>query len=238
MSHTGTSHVTHMSKSCYTHEWVMSHTWMSHVTHMDDWYDTYDTCKHMQTHANTPISMGVTLFFSARQDHTHERVMSHKWTSHVTHMKESCYTYGWVIWHVQYTQTHVFRRASGLMWWLRWVGSIKLQVSFAEYHLFYRALLQKRPIILRSLLIVATPYLPCREGKTWSPSRWVSLLTYCVSYNSSMCVTWLIHMFDMTYSYVWFCSARQDHTYDESRYAYGWVMSHIWTSHETYIRRA
>ena len=33
--------------------------------------------------------------------------------------------------------------------------------TFAEYCLFYRALLQKRPIILRSLLIVATPYLSC-----------------------------------------------------------------------------
>jgi len=32
------------------------------------------------------------------------------------------------------------------MGWLRLVGSLKLQVSFAEYHLFYRALLQKRPI--------------------------------------------------------------------------------------------
>jgi len=31
-------------------------------------------------------------------------------------------------------------------------------VPFAEYRLFYRALLQKRPIILRSLLIEATPY--------------------------------------------------------------------------------
>ena len=39
-----------------------------------------------------------------------------------------------------------------------YVGSLKLQVSFAEYSLFYRALLQKRPIIIRSLLIVATPY--------------------------------------------------------------------------------
>jgi len=29
---------------------------------------------------------------------------------------------------------------------------------FAEYRLFYRALLQKRPITLRSLLMVATPY--------------------------------------------------------------------------------
>ena len=33
--------------------------------------------------------------------------------------------------------------------WLRLVGSLKLQVSFAEYSLFYRALLQKRSIILR-----------------------------------------------------------------------------------------
>jgi len=44
------------------------------------------------------------------------------------------------------------------MGWLRLVGSLKSLVSFAEYRLFYRALLQKRPVILRSLLSVATPY--------------------------------------------------------------------------------
>jgi len=44
------------------------------------------------------------------------------------------------------------------MGWQRLVGSLKLEVSFAEYRLFYRALLQKRPMILRSLRIVATPY--------------------------------------------------------------------------------
>ena len=44
------------------------------------------------------------------------------------------------------------------MGWLHVVGSFKLWVSFVEYRLFYRALLQKRPIVLRSLLIVATPY--------------------------------------------------------------------------------
>jgi len=42
--------------------------------------------------------------------------------------------------------------------WLRLIGSLKLGFSFAEYHLFSRALLQKRPIIIKSLLIVATPY--------------------------------------------------------------------------------
>ena len=43
------------------------------------------------------------------------------------------------------------------MGWLRIVGSLKLKVSFAEYRLFCRALLKKRPIFLRSLLMVATP---------------------------------------------------------------------------------
>jgi len=45
--------------------------------------------------------------------------------------------------------------------------SLKLYVSFAEYSLFYRALLQERPIILWSLIIVATPYLP---GPMWDRS--------------------------------------------------------------------
>ena len=57
------------------------------------------------------------------------------------------------------------------MGWLRLVGSIKSQVSFAEYSLFYRALLQKKPIISRSLLIIATPYQyemhPGREVGGW-----------------------------------------------------------------------
>jgi len=44
------------------------------------------------------------------------------------------------------------------MGWLRLVGPLKIYVSFAEHHLFYRALFQKRPIIWRSPLIVATLY--------------------------------------------------------------------------------
>jgi len=44
------------------------------------------------------------------------------------------------------------------MGWLRLVGSLKLHVSFAEYSLFYSSLLQKRPVILRSLLVKATQY--------------------------------------------------------------------------------
>jgi len=43
---------------------------------------------------------------------------------------------------------------------------LKIIGLFAEYSLFYWALLQKRPMILRSLLIVATPYL-CLESPVW-----------------------------------------------------------------------
>ena len=37
------------------------------------------------------------------------------------------------------------------MGWLRLAGSFKLHVYFAEYSLFYRALLQKRPIVFKEL---------------------------------------------------------------------------------------
>jgi len=44
------------------------------------------------------------------------------------------------------------------MGWLRLVGSLKTQVSFAKQPCKRDNILQKRPTILWSLLIVATPY--------------------------------------------------------------------------------
>ena len=58
----------------------------------------------------------------------------------------------------EHTYTHIILVGKVLrlyVWhtrWLQLVGSLKLYVSFAEYSLFYRALSQKRPILLRSLL--------------------------------------------------------------------------------------
>jgi len=42
--------------------------------------------------------------------------------------------------------------------WLWSVGFWKFKVSLAEYRLFYRAILQKRPVIWSILLTEATPY--------------------------------------------------------------------------------
>jgi len=44
------------------------------------------------------------------------------------------------------------------MGWLRLVGSFKLLVSFAKEPYKRDYILRKRPMILRTLLIVATPY--------------------------------------------------------------------------------
>jgi len=71
------------------------------------------------------------------------------------------------------------------MGWLRSVGSIKLWVSFAEYCLFYRALLQNRPMILSILLTNATSYL---DSVTLCLLQCVlQNLLQCLKCNSSVC---------------------------------------------------
>jgi len=45
-----------------------------------------------------------------------------------------------------------------LMGWLRWVGSLKVKISNANKPYKRHDILPKRPVILRSLLIVAIPY--------------------------------------------------------------------------------
>jgi len=80
---------------------------------------------------------------------THECVTSHLYISRVAYMNESYH-----IWMYDVT----YECATIPMGWLRLVGSLKSWVSFAEYRLFCRALLQKRPVISRSLRIEASPY--------------------------------------------------------------------------------
>ena len=69
--------------------------------------------------------------------------------------------------------------------------------------LFYRALLQKRPVILRSL------HECTHECMTWYTRMYAWLIHMCdmthsyVWHDSFTCVTWLIHMCDMTHSCVW-----------------------------------
>jgi len=76
------------------------------------------------------------------------------------------------------------------------VGSIKLYVSFAEYSLFYRVLLQKRPIILSILLTKATPYMHthkatpyihCETRQSMTYASYLSLLQNILSFIGFFC---------------------------------------------------
>jgi len=104
--------------------------------------------------------------------------VSHIWMSHVAYVDEP---------------TALQHTATQTMGWLRLVGSLKLQVSLAKETYKTDYILQKRPVILRSLLIVATPY--CE----WLPfsSTWAErLYTYIII---CMC---MIYVYVYIYVYV------------------------------------
>jgi len=106
------------------------------------------------------------------------------------------------VWHdafSMYDMTHFLCVTSPVPYvgWLRFVGSFKSWVSFAEYSLFYRALLQKRRIILRSDI-----------------TRSIGVTSHCdmtifmcdkprsnVWHGSFIHETWRIYMPGMTHSY-------------------------------------
>jgi len=91
------------------------------------------------------------------------------------------------------------------MGWLRSVGLIKLQVSLAEYGLFYRALLQKRPIILSILLTEATPYV--KDTKLLQFFLETVFVTYCLTH--CWTYTFLVtFFFSNFFGYFIFCFVR------------------------------
>ena len=116
-------------KSCPTHhQRVMSHTSTSPVPCVSESCCTYHRVLLQISEDSCPTH--------------HQQVMYHtSSTSHVPHIiNESCATHQWVLSHVSVSPV-------AHMCWLRLIGSLKSQVSFAEYRLFHTALLQKRPII-------------------------------------------------------------------------------------------
>jgi len=84
------------------------------------------------------------------------------------------------------------------MGWLRLVGSLKLLVSFAKEPYQRDYILQKRPIILRSLLIVATPYTINYESCT-------HVLIQNIIYSTQVYIHiyMYIHIYIYTYIYIY-----------------------------------
>jgi len=95
----------------------------------------------------------------------------------------------------------------------------KLQVSFAESRLFYRALLQKRPKILRSLPTEATPY-----NKAGTSKVCLSLQNKPVSPQKS-------RVSPQKSRISLHKRPTRGHRTDTAKATYEWVMSHVWMLH-------
>ena len=92
------------------------------------------------------------------------------------------------------------------MGWLRLVGSLKSYVSLTEYSLFYRALLQTRPIILRSLLIVATLYILIYTSMQGDEAQLICTCTFTHLFKTIRTYThthiWPIYAYTYTHEFV------------------------------------
>jgi len=116
-----------------------------------------------------PILLRCKHVFMCVHTHTHTHVCTHAHT-HKTIMLVDCtislgdlHICSRVLWIIPIFQKNCFQHIGTTtdqkinMGWLRLVGSFKLQISFAKEPYQRDDILQKRPMIFRSLLIVATP---------------------------------------------------------------------------------
>ena len=153
----------------------------------------------------------------------------------------------------------IYISSSSGMGWLRLVGrllEIILDVCFAEYSLFYRALLQMRPMILRSLLLQMRPMILRSLLMVATPHRvWRGLVgSHFVWHDSSedflytsYDATWLIYTWDMTHSrvtwligslsaHIFGCHLAHSHIGHDSLICRTWLIHMWWWISHTYVR--
>ena len=87
------------------------------------------------------------------------------------------------------------------MWWLRLIGSWKFLVSFAKELYKRDDILQKRPRILRSLLVEATPY------------RYVSMYVWKNPYLSVQTISIYTYIYIYILAYIYICIYAYSHRY-------------------------
>ena len=151
--------------------------------------------------------------------HRYEWVMFYIWMSRVTHMNESCSSYEWIMSDI----------------WMSRVTDMNESCHRYEWVM--------SQIWMSHVTHVNEPW-HTREWVTWN-IRMSHVMHMNNFIDSFSCVSWLIHMCDVTHSYLWYdpfiCVTRlihmnnRCHSINQSCQTYGWLMSHIWTSHVTHM---
>jgi len=153
-----------------THEQGPSKTQRKRTS--NHWWHQHSTWAPPHTHTHSPLLS----WMCKIREYQHPIFVSDKWSDHLWTLKPLTKE-RWISElrldmikrdNAQITLNEEAGRAPRCMGWLRLVGSLKLQVSFAKETYKRDYVLQKRPIILRCLPIVATPYLNSVEQTLWS----------------------------------------------------------------------
>jgi len=223
MSHTRVSHVTHMSESCHTRTTCTRLSYCTDTGAMTKSLTrpliTASTNMLKSDKRGTPRVPGANLLYMSHVTrvnescHTCERGEARlecsaptycKWASHVTHMNELGHTYTWVMSHVWMSHvtrmyesclayvTHMWTHMNGLGHTYKWVMP----------HVWM-------PHMSMRYVYVWHTYM-CDICETWL-IQWMRRdrglmcdMTHShvwhVWHDSFICVTWVIHMFDMTHS--------------------------------------
>jgi len=191
-SHIWKSHVAHTNESRRTYEWVTLRIRMSHVAHMTSlchrWTSRVTSCRTyewvtlriwMSPFANYfDLSLVAEWYHVEHMEESrcaYEWVMSHIWMSHVAHTSESRRAYKWVMLRIRMSRV---ARMNGSRCAYGWVTS----------HNWLHCVTGGRAEWQR---------LDCYDVGC---PRWPS---WGVWRDSFTCVTWLIHVCDVTHSYVW-----------------------------------
>jgi len=189
----------HICDMTHSYIWMSRHRQICCVTHL--WHFMQAICQHSKVWHDSFICVTWLI-------HMYDMTYSYVWHDSficVTWLIYMCYMTHPYMWNDSIIHMKLYAWKS-TMGWLRWVGSLKLQVSFAKEPYKTDDILQKRPIILRSLLTVATPY-------------WRSVCIYVCTY---MCIFYAyLYMYIYTSVYIHIYTYVYTHTYT-------YIHSHIY----------
>jgi len=161
--------------------------WLIHIL---IWFNHSVTSRHTYERVTSHVWMSHVKHLNEWR-HTYEWVTSHTWMSHVTHMNESRHTYEWVTSHIWMSHVPHMNESSHLMRVCEWVTHMnKSHIWMSHTYEWVTHMKESHTKSNSQKLDSSLPLVrACDMTYVWQ--------------DSFICVTWLVHMCDMTHAYVW-----------------------------------
>jgi len=230
MSHVWMGHVTPRNGSCHTLHYCYIKCWAQRQTEVyarlaSAFVNDPFICHMGQSRRESMRDARPTLYMklSAQVDTSlaQMRVLSHMWMSRVTHMDESCHSYGYVMSHISTSLvTHVNASCHTYEWVLShtWMSHVT--------HMGPSCLTCGQIVSHMWMSHVAHMNESCHTNEWVISNLWISHITHknesCPTYGHVMSHIWTNHVTHM----------------DASCHTYGYVMAHVKMSHVTHMNKS